>query len=201
MAPPPAVLAAILRRETCALSPEDVAEHIHAVELSAVELAAAYHRGNLPYCDLILPQGLYQGMRKELSHRGMLELKAERLRVANDWFDTQTQAWYRDPTNLVYGCAGRYLAQFLMPRSSWHQALCELGDEKIGDVFEALLGIAWLSRIRDPWAYECSLEKRATSLIERFVWGMVDLLEAMRRNKVTRDLSNSRFFADFMLRL
>ena len=198
MASPPAVLAAIIRRETRALSPEDVANYIHALELSAEELAAAYHRGDLPYCALILPGGLCQGMRKDLSHRGMLELKAERLRVATDWFDTHTQAWYRDPTNLVYGCAGRYLNQFLVPHSSLSGALCQLGDEKIGDVFEALLGIAWLSRIRDPLAYEFSREKRTTSLIERFVWNMIDLLETMRRNNVTRDLGNSRFFADFL---
>ena len=201
MAPPPAVIAAILRRDTCAVSPEDIAHHIHAVELSASELAAAYHNGDLPQCDLILPQGQCQDMRKPLSHRGMLELEVNRLRVASDWFDAQTHAWYRDPTNLVYGCAGRYLAQFLVPSTPWYRALCELGDGKIGDVFEALLGMAWMARTRDPWGYEGSLQKRTTALIEKFVWGMVDLVEALRRNNVTRDLSNSRFFADFMLRL
>ena len=201
MVPPLATLAHRIRLETRALSPEDVADYVHALELSAEALAAAYHGGELPACDLILPDGAYANLRKDLSHRGMVRLEPGRPRWSTDWYDDITQQWYMDPTNYAYGCAGRYLKQFLVPTSALHYELSRLGDVKIGDIFEALLGLAWLARIRDPEEYEVSVQNRTTLLIERFVWCMVDLLAALRRNAVTRDLGNSRFFADFMLRI
>ena len=201
MVPSPATLAFRIRTEARAHSPEDVGLHVHAVEAVATALATAYHEGELPACDHILPDGAYQNLRKDLSHRGMIALQPGRLRKPYDWYDPVTQQWYRDPTNFVYGCAGRYLKQFLVPTTALHYEFSRLGDEKIGDVFEALLGLAWLARVRDPEAYESSVQKRTTFLIENFVWAMIDLLAALQRNGVTRNLTNSRFFADFMLRI
>ena len=175
--------------------------YVEALELCAHALAAAYHGGELPACDHILPEGAYQGLRKDLSHRGMVRLPPGRQRLSTDWHDPITREWTRDPTNFVYGCAGRYLKHFLIPNTALHTELSRLGDEKIGDVFEALLGLAWLTRIRDPWGWEGSMQAKTTELIENFVWCMVDVLDALRRNGVTRDLANSRFFADFMLQI
>ena len=134
--------------------------YVEALELCTHALAAAYHGGELPACDHILPEGAYQGLRKDLSHRGMVRLPPGRQRLSTDWYDPITKEWTRDPTNLVYGCAGRYLKHFLVPNTVLHRELSRLGDEKIGDVVEALLGLAWLARINDPWNYEGSMQAR-----------------------------------------
>ena len=80
MAPRQETLAHRIRLLTSALSPEDVAVYVEALEICAHALAAAYHGGELPACDHILPEGTYQGLRKDLSHRGMVRLPQGRQR-------------------------------------------------------------------------------------------------------------------------
>ena len=203
MAPPEHILARLLRERTCAVSPTEVAAQIVATELAAQRVAKAYHDGDLPLFDLIVPDGLYAKMRKDLSHRGMMQLEKDRRIYKTDWFDIITQEWYRDPTNLVYGCAGRYLNQFIDPRRPLHGWLSCLGDEKIGDLFEALLGHSWLVRTHDLWMWMHDRHEARTTIlvVEAFLWSIVDLVDVMHSNGFTLDLQNSRFFDQLMLRL
>ena len=106
--------------------------------------------GNL--CDLdaryrviekLLPYGSFQHMRKTWSYYGGV-----RRTIVPFVQDLLADPYaVRDPGNYTYGLLMRLLAGLYPETDERHPVLKhQLNDEKLGDVLEAILGIAWMCR-------------------------------------------------------
>ena len=88
----------------------------------------------------LAPGGSMEGVRKVLSYEGAIRFGRTGLRSKNDGI-------YRDPGNYCYGVLLRSmgLSGTKCKWSNWQYSNV-YNDEKLGDIFEAALGLAWRKR-------------------------------------------------------
>ena len=143
--------------------------------MSALQLARVYGEDDLfrQVVDGFLPENPHHGARKRLSRLGACLVTDQRAPLKIDYHDHITGNDYRDLGNWVYACAGHFLAWFLNEDSKLYYWMQHVNDEKLGDIFEAVLGICWAIEIEPLGLPERMRIWRAA--VESFLWDMNDL--------------------------
>ena len=145
--------------------------------------------------EMLAPLGDLQSTRKVWSYSGgVRKNRGIPLSMTNN-----DPSAVRDPGNYYYGVVMRCIAQFF-PESHWrcYVYAVEYGDAKLGDILEAVLGVAWLGRhgYLNMDVETLSILNQYTQLIEQCV---IDVEKVISRTIAMGIWTDSRSLAMLLL--